>query len=501
MQRSDIDQIEAMQASLSPDFDAVTASLKSMIDQKNGGFPRRGSQPLTPQAWKYLLLANEPQALHMSLDPALHSPIVDMIDGGFFRGAQRPNWHYVTYDKLAVQNAEMAETLALAGAMTHTTLYTELARWTVGSLDGEFVKSNGLLATCREGDENDQDRSARSSFPPVELRQLLPDDADRAWVRKYLGLMVETNYQMTPYIADDAVLGAQRDRLNQILPRLNRTDRPATFSDGRGMCVNATVAARMEEIARLWNDTSLQSWSSSLFDLIDGSRSKDQVPHSLDPSRQAPDYLGDYLAYADAGLQDYLATGRVVSLQTGLAVLRRGLFLFHGAVPGEYVLAQPTTSKLMPQDVDCPEVLDNVGESCTAKIIRLCDAYGRLLIGNLDKDGGGDLGLKLIRIAQASTELLAAAAPQLGADAAGYDCAALGIRDNRFAVTVGANAQELGNELFRQVPTKLVAPALGLVRADLQSRKPGIYVVDLATVTGPLSVDQAARLLSAPQQP
>jgi hypothetical protein len=155
-----------------------------------------------------------------------------------------------------------------------------------------------------------------------------------------------------------------------------------------------------------------------------------------------------------------------------------------------YRMAPSSHSTLAVQDVDSPEIADNTRESCTAQIIRLCQTYGRLI-------GDTSLGLELQRRASDAVGRFASATSGNSPTAAGYFCSALRARDDRFAVTVGPKAQQLADELFARAPTRLVAPAFDRVRKDLQKRAPGVYVVRGPQVAGPLTVDQAAKILPA----
>ena len=86
-------------------------------------------------------------------------------------------------------------------------------------------------------------------------------------------------------------------------------------------------------------------------------------------------------------------------------------------------------------------------------------------------------------------------AGRIGAASAGFFAASLFAEDGRYAVAVGPSAVALANELYRRVPTRLIAPAVGRVRPDLQRRAAGVYVIDGESVNGPFSVEDAVRLL------
>src|SRR4029078_11794695 len=99
---------------------------------------------------------------------------------------------------------------------------------------------------------------------------------------------------------------------------------------------------------------------------------------------------------SDAALQDYLTSGRVPSLQNGLAVLQRALITFSGTSPGELRVGLPPSSHLLPSATATAQLVDDMGESASAKAIRLCTAYGRLFLSSGDL---ADAGVSLLRTA------------------------------------------------------------------------------------------------------
>jgi uncharacterized protein YyaL (SSP411 family) len=246
------------------------------------------------------------------------------------------------------------------------------------------------------------------------------------------------------------------------------------------------TVARLIEAARILGDRERLVRATAFFGGLEEFRTLDDVVHSVAPGVTPRSYLGDYLAYSDAALQQFLATGDPQAFDQGLAVLRRALFLYGRKAKGVYTLSQPNDSPLSPQNVASPEIVDNLGESCTAKLLRLCTDYGRLL---------GGTGRDLTRAAEDALSRFAPIAPALGQYAGGFYCSALRLEERRFAVVVGANAVEGALKLGSQCPATLVAPATGSVHAP--GSKPGVYVLDGDAVHGPMNPARAAEMLLA----
>ena len=91
--------------------------------------------------------------------------------------------------------------------------------------------------------------------------------------------------------------------------------------------------------------------------------------------------------------------------------------------------------------------------------------------------------------------LFAGVLDKAGPEVAAYFCASATVEDDAFALCVGPNAVNLGNDLYARVPTRLIAPAIGFVRHDFQQKKPGIYVIRNGHTMGPFDVSGAAKVL------
>ncbi|MFN3683125.1 MAG: DUF255 domain-containing protein [Fimbriimonadaceae bacterium] len=485
------------------DLVAYAESAREAIGPKGGFVGAGGSVEILPQAFRFLEIAGDEEALRRALQPVLLSPLVDWVDGGIFLRPLDGDLRIPQYDKVAVHNAEMMRALAMADALWPDELTREVAE---GCFEFLFsgLRQGEYLAACRVGDERPNGRSSRSSFPPRDLRSAAdpvslfrrfgtePFDVAE-WCRENLCLRVEENPSMVPRLRRPAVVSEDRNRLRVArawLRRIADSKRQPTLAAPGMADANLTAVANGFVVARLWGDRDKLATVADLWDRLDVLETGGDVARGMHLTDPGSPYLGDYLAFSDAALQDFLATGRVLSLERGLRVLLRARELFEAGEPGSWALTTEAATVL--PDARAPEIVDNVGESCTAKAMRLTFAYGRLLRG---KGPLASVAAVLSQDAAAALARFSALAGTLGPAAAGFAAAARSLLDDRHAVVVGPGCVDKAASLFRKVPFRLVAPCLGPVRPDLSNGKPGIYVIEGTKANGPLSEEQAVRML------
>ncbi len=485
IQRQDIQRIQEGHAKLVPPFSGYAMYLSGRIHPKFGGFPSRGTQQLFPNALRYLLLVGRRDDFDRALDPMLFTSIVDLMDGGFFRLSETPDWRTINFDKLACVNAEMMGVISLGEALKPNPIQRRIAADTFDFLTGQMIR-DGMVAACRVGDESGIGRSLRSSFSPRRTRDVLGGYKD--WAQDNLGLKLGDNPLMVPHLVSEKSFEDPFEKAMKLM-REDSGD-SVKLSGIAKLNVNGFVAARLIETARLWNDRNRLQAALAIVDGLHEFRLQDRLYPSRGSLSPGASYLGDYTAYCDAMLQDFLATGRIVSFQNGLTMMRQTLHIFSGDFSGEFVTRQRPTSLLGPQDTLVPEVVDVTKESCTAQIIRLLKAYGRLL-------GPTSEGSEFQQRSYTAMNLFAGLIDEGGADVGGYYCAAAQVVDDAYAVCVGPQSQELSDQFYRRVPTRFVAAAYGPVRKDLQNRAPGVYVIRDGALSGPFTVEQAAQRLPA----
>lgn len=482
----DLDQLEGAAPGMLPDFDTYANALGRQLDRTNGGFSEAGIPRALPMAFLYEWRSGRRGDVAATLDPLLLSPLVDVVRGGIFSLRYTGGRTLVDFDQVTTRNAEFAALLAEASSETHDPLYDRVAHDIFDMLVRD-LREQRLFVACRQSDQGPRSRSASASFPDKRSNEVLTDE-EHAWVRSNLGLDAFSNRQMIPFFRNRRVL--DDPMLPEVLAKMRSAPGLNTITAGAGcLDINGHTAACLLKCVRLWGDGGRLNELLDTVEVLEPFRRNADVVHLRD-SDQPGAYLGDYLAYSDTALQDYLNTGRVVSFVNGLAVLEQAMNRFKGEEPGLYLLVPPANDPLLPKNIDVPELEDDARESCTAQMIRLLMDYGRML-------GPSPEGRQLLAAASDTasrfSHLEDSASPTHlqtppSAKLAGYYVAAAGSEDRQCAFAIGAHAQELADQLYRLRPGRLVAAAFGPVRPDLRSRKPGIYVANGQVVAGPYTV-------------
>lgn len=495
-QVADIERIMDVSTSALPDFLRQDVDLAALGRWAEGGIDWRGDSRLHPSALRYLLVRGDVEALTSALDRLLASPVADWLDGGFFSGVSRQPGNPRFLDKIAVQNAEMAQILAQAAALTGNPVYEAAARATVETLLNDFPV-DGYVAAIRRGDEYRLYRSRRASITPRDLREALPP-SDREWARTHLGLRIESNPSMIIRLSDPAVVVEQAGTFVRVVGKLREHQRyRPQFIGRRYVSVHAYVVARLLATARILGDEELIVRLNWAVERAERFRAGDDISHAINRPDVPPPYLGDYLAYSDLALQDFLTHGSVAAYERGLRVLTRAMTLFESDVSGIWYAGLGDVPQPGPEGIRVPEILDGDRESLTASMIRLMNNYGRLLRNEDAVPGDPNIARAqaLCQAASASVSRFGRLSDQISAQASGFFAAAAGVLDDAHVVAVGADAIADANALARRLPSRLVAPAVGLVRPDIQRQSPGYYIVDRDVVEGPLTADQVVARL------
>jgi len=490
LQQADLEIIASTRPSF-PDRNYFGRILINELDPQYGGFSRQG-QVARPHALDFFMLHGEGDAWQAATRSMLRSGMVDWLDGGFYRVARNRDWTGIEFDKLALHNAEMMLSVGLGGQLLQDPFNLRIAKNTFDALTDRFG-ADSWIATARIGDEDLRGRSAYASFAVKDLRRvggtgkLTSEETDLA--RDFFGLSVETNPQMLMQVGDPTEFGdAKFDALIAKL-RDMRKGTPPPYSRVPYANVNFGVAAALFRAARMWNEPDRIARAERLLGDLEPFVSGRDVTHRMPQQVGDRPLLPDYLNASEAFLEHYLATGRVDSLERGLRLMRRAKMLF--SADGQWLLALHKTSGLEPEGTSVPELLDTPTEASTARVMRLLSVYGLLLRGGPEAKLAGQFSGEALELCARYGALM----PEIGIASAGYMSSSARILDDRHAIVVGDDAVAQARELFSRVPTRLVAPAFGDVRVDLQRRKPGVYLVDGSSIVGPLTVDEAATQL------
>jgi len=470
-QRNDIERLATQTGSAPVPFGAYTESIHSIALKAFGGFPVDKYTPLAPQVWRYLVITGDSYLRFHAIDGLLHSPFLDLMDGGFFHTQVWADGRTIETNKETVENANAMLALAESDAISPNDLENHVAKETWHFLESCLHGSSGFV----QGQLGDQEflmRSPRYSVSARRLRDSMPPELQE-WARSSLGLDVVRYPQAIPFF-ESATFDDPR---TVTAMNLLRATAPLAVMVESGLADDSlTSVARAIETARLMRDGQHVAKALEWLARLETLHTRDDVLARVNGGSRHG-YLGAYLAYADARLQAYLA-GDATSFQPGLQVLRRARKLFAGDRPGVFLLTRPSPVFVLP-DTTVPEIADNLHESCTARMIRLLLAYGRLL-------GSTAEGQEFQTEARAAIRVFAPIAVDGGVATAGFFCAAAEAADDAFAVTVGPRSIETANDLAAELPARLVAPVSGMVMPELAHKPPGVYLVHLRGQQGPL---------------
>ncbi|HLK14327.1 MAG TPA: DUF255 domain-containing protein [Fimbriimonadaceae bacterium] len=493
MQTADLARLAEPSHSLLPDLAKLRNDLLVQTGASPyGGFPVGGRQRMFPDAWLFLLASADPGSIEASLRGLLQSPTRDLLDGGFFFGARDAAWMQPSYDKVAALNAEMCLLLSQLSALRATGApYRRFAAETFDSLAGEFLNSDGLIRPCRFGDERSGGlRSLHSSFTPRQIRSLL-DGVERDWSQANLHLRTVPNPSMTPFLTDFRLL--DDPMFDRVVKKLRNSPPAPGFGSEVTLGITGFATARLIQSARVLGDPDRLRRAREIADRIDLYRRGSDVVHELSPSDRARPTLPDYLAFADASLQNFLVSSRIANLRDGASVLSRALDRF--AIPGQggYRMALPESPHRVVPDSNTPQICDDTGESANAAVVRLTWAYSRLLSrsSNLaDRKLAETFASKSTAAVAQFADLAAGMGPFVG----GYARAASHTVDDTLVLCSGIDPATLANDFAPSSPLRMVAPAVGPVFPELMG-KPGYYILRRGQLTGPLSKAAALKLL------
>jgi len=463
-----------------PDFQRYTEAMVGRVDANDGLAETAGFQPLQPNLYRYLGDVGRRFEMRRSLDRICLSPMMDVVGGGFYRLAAAPDLLRTTFDKQTVSNAEMAAALAHAAAIFGDEGYAEAARLALRALDEDVGLDRGIAA----GIIGDEDRAMRSRTDSLSLAFVREqfDAEERGFLLNDLNVGRSDNRQRVPYVTDlrrlfDPRMPRIRERLRELRP-VN----PDAVIRSRLLHIEAYAVARMFEAARILGDQHSLARAEARRIALEDFRDGAILRNDADQPGEAANFLG-YLAFADAMLHSYLATGNAVDFELGMATLRQARELYRLEDTELYAVANRPSERLTLVDARAPQIADDSHESATATFIRLAHAYGRL------SEDPIWTGYAFRAMEQVTAAIAGLPSPKL----AGYYRASASLRDGRIFATVGADAVELASRLAKRQPSRIVAPAVGPALASLKGRAPGIYVIEGGRASGPYTFDEASR--------
>jgi uncharacterized protein YyaL (SSP411 family) len=180
--------------------------LAGEIDPAHGGFgnPARGFRgtkfPTTP---RLLLLEEEAtrtkkeavsKPLDFTLGAMARGGIYDHLGGGFHRYSTERTWTVPHFEKMLYDNAQLAEVYALAYKRTKNPVYARVVRETLAFVGRELTAPEGGFYSALDAD-SEVEEGKFYVWTPKELRDLLPEKADRELFLKVFGADAGPNFE------------------------------------------------------------------------------------------------------------------------------------------------------------------------------------------------------------------------------------------------------------------------------------------------------------------
>jgi len=482
LQSGDLRKIDQGTDVVMPRVNQFYDRLSSLIEPKSGLLISKGMVRIAPSAWILGLKRDPDNWTGSSVDATLRSSLNDWVDGGFFRLALARNPLVVDCSKRTQPNASMLELLAILNRLRPSVLREESYKMTLQALKEDLLQGEEW-GVCRVSDQGPDGRSPRASLT-IRKSWLITDEKSREWVKKNLMARPDNSSNLATLSPGTIQWNLARSSLASV--RAAFPPQPAIAARGR---VDASMftLARIISASKISGDEETLAWAGTQLDALMRIVPQNQIPTFIFGEPKT-NYLGSYLAFADACLQDYLATGRYASIQTGIEVLETTVK--HFWIKEQNYFATATKDPKVPMNfvASAPQLIDLDSESLTAMALRLLKGYARILVGTPQSQRYSDLGNVLLT-------KFAGVLDQSELSASGFFQAALDYVDDQYAVCIGPDSVHMSNELARAVPTRMVIPAGIDIRADLASKGTGFYIISGAQVDGPLTLVQARQQL------
>lgn len=452
------------------------------------GFMVNGLARLGPWEWRFLQAAGFSDDVASGMKRVATSTLIDWKYGGFFRTAQGLSGGQ-RYDKVAVENADMVAALSGIAARGQDPFLTAV-----------FPRVwDGVLAQFWDGEKSWScswaDPFVLSRNPWYSVRPSQTTNPSVGFLRDRLGINPSTNPSMVVRIVDPVDFVSRASSYDEAFKELRKGSSgngPELSGEGSTETV-CTLFARLSEAARLMGDRQRQQQIAcllpSVWQCLAGT---DVVIHRQNPDILETPFLGDYAAFADAMLSQYLATGDERALGSGRAVLSRALSLFDSGTDGTW-LAIPRERRLAGASwTGLPSVVDGARESIEGQTVRLLQAYSCVL---RDTDVGETFKLA----AQKAVGRYAGLSKTIRFGLGSILLATVETSRDQYCVVTGPGAVGVAAKLNAAAPSAMVFPALGGVRKDLQAKGDGVYLCSSRGVQGPMKVEEAlAALASTP---
>jgi len=176
----------------------ITDDLKESFDPQYGGFGSRtrqfrGPKFPTPPCLRFVLSEGErrksKELVYMAtftLDKMAHGGIYDQLGGGFHRYSTERTWTIPHFEKMLYDNGQLVEVYAMAYRLTKNPLYRRVLDETLAYVQREMTSPEGAFYSSQDA-ETHHEEGRFYVWTEKELREALPDAADRKFIRTVYG--------------------------------------------------------------------------------------------------------------------------------------------------------------------------------------------------------------------------------------------------------------------------------------------------------------------------
>lgn len=443
-------------------------------------FEVNGISTWSPEDWRLLIETGNIEFARKGLRTVLQSSNVDWLHGGLFRSDGNPGNGGTRFEKLYVQNAEMACVFAEIYVRTQDEAFRVMAEKTFDFVASRIIKSDQSYS-FEYGDAGDLGRFPGISIRPTLLRRRF-DPGDQSWLESRLLLNADKNLQMIPTVVDiDNYLKNREQyenyfkRIRGILPSYRPKFGGEDLANNLGF-----MTARLIESARVLQDEVRRKKISPILNRLRQFQiGGDSVTQSLEPSSNAIAFLGDYLGFADAMFQNFLATGNAADRDNGVRILSRATTLF--IEPGTGVARSIPVERANPEAVwaSFPNPIDGSQCSLVGSAIRLFQTGS---IFNFGTKVGKDFRSVSEKMSAKFLPLTVKAPLRLG----GVVRSSMEVTQDLGVMVASADPWLKAKALANRFPGVLIFP-LTIRNPASTAIKEGVYIIKKGQLTGPFS--------------
>jgi uncharacterized protein YyaL (SSP411 family) len=179
-----------------PDARALDAAVDRLAETEDPQFGGFGAAPKFPVAPVLGFLLDRPAGhglAHRTLRRMAESPLLDPVDGGFFRYATRRDWSDPHYERMLYDNAQLLDAYATAWAQTGEDWAERTADGVADFLLGVLRRPGGAFASAQDSESVIDGARVEGGYyrvPPAERARLTPPALDEKVLTGWNGFAI-----------------------------------------------------------------------------------------------------------------------------------------------------------------------------------------------------------------------------------------------------------------------------------------------------------------------